>query len=483
MIANRGLALYIIGFLLIVEGVFMLMPGLMSLTYGDSDSSVFFLSAAATMVCGALMFFLFRNHPKDVSKRDSYIIVTGVWISFTIFGTIPVWLSGALPLVDAWFETMSGFSTTGSTMLRDIEASSHGLLFWRAILQWMGGMGIIALSIVLVPALGMSSMQTFTAEASVTRSDKIHPKVTEMAKYMWYIYIAMTFIVIILFIFGGMNVFDASCHALSTVSTGGFSTHTDSIGTFHSAYIEYVTIIFMFLGGVNYALYYSIMVGKGERLINDDEFRSYTKITAIFAIIISLVLYFDGYSNSFEMSFRSSLFQVVSVITGTGFTTCDYMKWPVQTITIIAFIMFCGGCTGSTTGGIKFMRLRIMYLNIKNELKRAMHPTAVVPVKYNNKSLMPADTSSVLTFIVFYVMILAIGILIISMTGCTLEDSFGLAANSLGNVGISIGNYGPSGCIYELHPIAKITMSILMLVGRLEIFTVILLFMPSFWKR
>lgn len=483
MTANHGLTFYIVGFLLIVESIFMLMPGFMSLRYGEDDYIYFFFSSGITLLTGAACAYFFRNHPKEVTKRDSFIIVTCVWLSFTLFGLLPFWTSGELTLVDAIFETTSGFTTTGSTMLFDIESATHGILFWRSVLQWLGGMGIIALSLVLVPALGMSSMQTFTAESSVTRSDKIHPKVTEMAKYMWYIYIIMTFVLIVLYIIGGMSVFDASCHALSTVSTGGFSTKTDSIGAFNSAYIEYVTIIFMYLGGINYALYYSILVGKGNRLLHDDEMKSYSIVAVLSTILVIIILMIVGNYTNIETAIRHALFQVISVMTGSGFTTCDYMTWPVQTTTIIALLMFGGGCTGSTTGGIKFMRLIIMSRNVKNELKRAMHPTAVVPVKYNGKSLMPADASNVLTFIAFYVLILIIGMIIISLTGCGLEDSFGLAVNSIGNVGISFGNYGPSGQICELSSIAKITMSVLMLIGRLEIFTVILLFTPSFWKR
>lgn len=482
MLANRGLTLYIVGFLLMVEGIFMTMPGFMSLRYDDQDAIYFFSCALLTVTAGGALLFFYRDHPKEVTKRDSFIIVTSVWVSFTLFGMLPMWLSGELPLVDAIFETMSGFSTTGSTMLRNIEETSHGILFWRSLLQWLGGMGIIALSIVLVPALGMGNMTTFTAEASVTRSDKIHPKVTEMSRMMWYIYIAQTFVLIGLLMAGGMNVFDASCHSLSTISTGGFSTRTNSIGDFNSPYIEYVTTVFMFLGGINYALYYCILVGKSSKLFNDDEAKAYTYTIGVAVLLVTIILSL-GTSYSIESSFRHAAFQVISVITGTGFTTADYMSWPVQTVTILTFLMFCGGCTGSTTGGMKFMRVRIMWCNIKNELKRYMHPTAIVPVKYNGKSLMPADISSVLNFIVFYVMIIVMAILIISLTGCSLEDSFGLATNSLGNVGVSIGNYGPSGSICELHPIAKIVMTILMLIGRLEIFTVILIFTPSFWKR
>lgn len=461
----------------------MVFPGIISLACGEPDYLHFFISAAITLLFGGAMTLFNRNYSKDVSKQDSYIIVTSVWITFVIFGMQPFWFSGSLPFLDAAFETMSGFTTTGSSMLADIESSTHGILYWRSLLQWLGGMGIIALSLVLVPTLGMSSMQTFTAEASVTRADKIHPKVNEMARYMWYIYITATVVEIVLLMFGGMSFFEAMCHAMSTVSTGGFSTRNGSIGDFNSPYIEYVTIIFMFLGGVNFALYYCLLVGKGKRVLTDDELKSYTFTVIGCTVIISLILCFLSDQFDTESSIRHGLFLVISVMTGSGFTTCDYMTWPIQTTIIIALMMFFGGCTGSTTGGIKFMRLTIMARNIKNELKRAMHPTAVVPVKYNGKVLMPADASSVLTFIVFYMLILVSGMIIISLSGYSLEDAFGLACNSLGNVGIAIGNYGPSGLICTLNPVAKITMMILMLIGRLEIFTIILIFTPSFWKR
>lgn len=484
MLVNRALILYILGFLLLVEGIFMPIPGFVSLMFGDADCSFFFSSALVTLILGGILTICFRNHPKEVTKKDSYIIVTSVWLGFTLFGLLPFWLSGSLPtFVDAFFETMSGFTTTGSTMLSNIEEASHGVLFWRSLLQWLGGMGIIAMSLVLVPALGMSNMHTFSAEASVTRSDKIHPKVTEMAKYMWYLYIAMTVVEIGLLMLGGMSMFDATCHALSTISTGGFSTRNASIGAFNSPYVEYVTFVFMFMGGVNFALYYCLLTGKGERFLHDDEFKAYLLVIVFAGLLMSLLIYINGEYDSFETAIRHGLFNTVSVMTGTGFTVCDYMVWPVQTTTIIALLMFFGGCTGSTTGGIKLMRLTIMARNIKNELKRAVHPTAVVPVRYNGKSLMAGDVSSVLSFIVFYVLILIVGMLIISLCGCGLEDAFGLATNSLGNVGISIGSYGPSGTLCYLHPIAKVTMAILMLIGRLEIFTVILIFTPSFWKR
>ena len=317
----------------------MVFPGIISLACGEPDYLHFFISAVITLLFGGAMTLFNRNYSKDVSKQDSYIIVTSVWITFVIFGMLPFWFSGSLPFLDAAFETMSGFTTTGSSMLADIESSTHGILYWRSLLQWLGGMGIIALSLVLVPTLGMSSMQTFTAEASVTRADKIHPKVNEMARYMWYIYITATVVEIVLLMFGGMSFFEAMCHAMSTVSTGGFSTRNGSIGDFNSPYIEYVTIIFMFLGGVNFALYYCLLVGKGKRVLTDDELKSYTFTVIGCTVIISLILCFLSDQFDTESSIRHGLFLVISVMTGSGFTTCDYMTWPIQTTIIIALMM------------------------------------------------------------------------------------------------------------------------------------------------
>lgn len=481
---NSKLIFYLIGLLLFFEGLLMLVPGFVALYYNESDSNGFFISTIITESVGFILAIALHKHSSNITKHDSYILVVAVWFFFALFGTLPYILSGqTTSFIDAIFETMSGITTTGSTMISDFDAVSHGVFIWRALTQWVGGMGIIALSIVLLPSIGMGGMQMFSAEASITRADKIHPKIEEMAKYMWLIYIVLTIIETILLAFGGMPLFDAICHSFSTLATGGFSTQANSIGAYNSQYIEYVVMVFMFLGGVNFALYYAAIIGKGKRIIADDELRNYFIVVVVMSVILSLILIFKGDYGSNELAFRDSFFQVISVMTGSGFTTCDYSLWPIPTTAFIALLMLTGTCTGSTSGGLKMMRMTIVIRNIVNEIKRAMHPTAVVPVKYNGRALASNEVFSVLSFFALYFVIILIGIFVITMFGYNLEDSYGLAVNSLSNVGTSIGNYGPTASLCELHPAVKITMTILMLVGRLEIFTVILIFTPTFWKK
>jgi trk system potassium uptake protein TrkH len=350
-------------------------------------------------------------------------------------------------------------------------------------MQWIGGLGVIGLSIVLLPAFGMGNTQMFSAEASITRSDRIHPKLTEVAKFMWITYFVLTVVQVLLLMLGGMNFFEALCHSFSTISTGGFSVYNESIGYYESAYVEYVVMIFMFLGGVNFTLYYMLIKRKMDRIASDDEFKSYLYIVIVVSIVLATINYTDDKYWSLENCLRDSFFQVISIMTGSGFYTCDYTLWSSPTLIFIALLLVSGASTGSTSGSIKIMRHIIVFRSIVGELKRAMHPTAVVPVRYNGRGLASDDVRGVMVFVLLYFLIILIGIIIMGLLGYGLDDSFGLVANSLGNVGASIGNYGPSGALCELHLIAKLTMTILMLIGRLEIYTVILLFTRGFWKR
>lgn len=484
MQTNRRLILYIIGCLLLIESLFMLIPGIVSYIYNEWDGFFLFFSATITAIAGSVLIMGYREHSRVIGKCDSYIIVSSVWFVFTLFGMLPFWLSGYIrSFTDAFFETMSGFTTTGSSIIADITTAPHGLLLWRALTQWLGGMGIIVLSLALLPMIGIGGMQMFSAEGSVSRSDKLHPKITETAKHMWGIYVVLTVLETIMLSLGGMSVFDAVCHSMSTISTGGFSTKPTSIGFYDSAYIEYVVIFFMFCGGMNFGLFYAVLIGKAAKLISDDELRNYALTVVVASAIVALVLYFGGNYVSAEGAIRDSLFQIVAVLTGTGFSSCDYMQWPMQTTTILTLLMLFGGSTSSTSGGIKIMRLTIMMRHVRNELKRAMHPTAILSIRYNGKATAASDVSSVISYIGLYLLVALAGIVAIALTGYNFEDAFGLAANSLGNVGTSVGNYGPSGSLADLHPLAKWIMAALMLIGRLEIFTVILIFMPSFWKR
>lgn len=484
MKSNNQLILFIVGALLLVESIFMLFPGFVALYFGEQDSFFYFFSAIVTAIVGGVLTFSFREHSRQLSKRDSYIIVLSVWLTFAVFGTLPFIFGGHLTsIVDAIFESMSGITTTGATLMGELESASKGILLWRALLQWLGGMGIITFSLILLPTMGIGGMQMFSAEASVTRNDKMHPKVTAMAKYIWAIYIILTLLEVFMLRLGDMPWFDAVCHSLSTLSTGGFSTHTASLEFYNSAYIEYVVLFFMFVGGINFTLIYVAIVGKFKRFAADEELKFYAIVVVVATVIVSIALINSDLDYGVETSIRHAAFQVVAVITSSGFTTADYVTWPPVFTAIMSLLMLTGTCTGSTSGGIKLMRLTIMLRNIAIEVKRALHPTAVVPVKYNGKSLSTNDLSSVLGFVLFYIVILVVGVILISMFGYNLEDSYGLAANSLGNIGISIGQFGPTGDIPSILSPVKIIMAALMLIGRLEIFTVIIVFTRQFWTR
>lgn len=462
----------------------MLLPAGVSYFYEESAYIDFLLSSGITMSVGAAMFFFSRKHNRNISTQDSYIIVTLVWVFISLFGTLPFMFTGTFDsFIDSLFEAVSGITTTGSTMLRNCDDALKGILFWRGLMQWIGGLGVIALSIVLLPTIGMGSSQVFSAEASITRYDRVHPKIKEVAKTMWIIYFVLTALEVVLLVLGDMPVFEAVCHSFSTISTGGLSTHNDSIGYYDSAYIEYVVTIFMFLGGVNFTLYYLLIKGKGAKVIQDDELKYFILIVFVVSSVLTTINFTDDIYYSLEQCFRDSLFQVVSIMTGTGFCTCDYMSWSSPTLVFLALLLVCGASTGSTCGGIKLMRHVVVFRSIIGELKRATHPTAVVPVKYNGKGVNGGEIHGIMVFILLYLLIIIVGLIIMGCLGYGLDDSYGLVANSLGNVGTSIGNYGPTSTICDLHVVAKITMIMLMLIGRLELFTIILLFTREFWRR
>ena len=484
MLTNSRLILHMLGELLLILCAFMLLPVFVAIGYDEDIYGNFLVSSAITAVMGVSLVVLFRKHDTIVSKQDSYIIVASVWVFFTLFGMLPYSLCTGMPIIDAMFESMSGFTTTGSTVFPNIDIAPRSLLLWRSLTQWIGGMGIITLSAVLLPALGIGGMQMFTAEASINRSDRFHPKINEVARYSMAFYVGLTLLEVLCLYFGDMPLFDAVCHSLSTLSTGGFSPRMQSVGYYNSAYIEYVVIIFMFLGGANFTLFYAAMFRRWDRIKGDEESRAYLITILLCSIIVTCALMNSGaFGSNIESSFRHSLFHIVSVITSTGFTTDNYTLWPPVTATITVLLMVTGTCTSSTSGGLKLMRILITLRHIKGEFKRMIHPTAVVPVKYNGKAIPDGDLRGVSLFVLFYFVVMIIGVLLLSMDGLSFEDAFGLGANSLGDIGISIGSYGPNGDIASLSVFSKFIMIVLMLLGRLEIFTIILLFAPSFWKR
>ena len=480
---NYRVILYILGFLVFIEGICILFCAPISAYNNDSDYSAILLAGFITALSGLLVWLLNRRTDKNISKRDGYIIVSVVWIVFSLFGSLPFMISGHIPsFTDAFFETMSGFTTTGASVLNDIESLSHGLLFWRSLTQWLGGMGIIVMSIAILPLLGIGGMQLFIAEVPGPTPDKISPRIKETAQKLWAIYIIFTAAETILLIFGGMSFFDAVCHAFTTMATGGYSTKQASIMHYSSPFIHYVIIVFMFLAGTNFTLSYFALHLNFKKIWQNEEFRSYLFFILSFTVVIAFVLYISHYNNP-ETCFRDSMFQVVSIITTTGFVTADYLLWPHFLIMLILVLMFFGGSAGSTGGGIKIMRIVLLIKNGFYELKRLIHPSAVIPVRFNNQGVSPQILSNVLAFVMFYIFIMVIGIVVMSAMDYDIDSSIGAVAATLGNIGPGIGAVGPVENYEHIPIFGKWFLSLLMMIGRLEIFTVFLLFSPNFWKN
>jgi len=481
---NTRFILLVLGLLLIVEGVFMLLSAGVAALFNEYDLSYHLLSATICITVGGGLGFSFIKSPKDIGKREGYLIVTLVWLVFSLFGLLPFWLSGAIPsFTDAFFETISGFTTTGSSILNDIEALPHGLLFWRSLIQWLGGMGIIVLSLAILPVLGVGGMQMFVAEVPGPVPDKLHPRIKETAKRLYGIYVLFTFVEAVLLYFGGMTPFDAICHSFTTMATGGYSTKQASIAYFASPFIQYVMIFFMFLAGANFTLSFAALKGRFSKVIKDEEFQSYFWLVVIVSLVVGGVLYYTGGSSGLEQSWRDGLFQVVSIITTTGYATADYLLWAPFLSVIIFLLMFFGGSAGSTGGGIKIVRIVLLMKNSYFELKRLVHPNAVIPVRYNTRAVSQGIITNVLAFIVIYMMIVGISMIIMSIMGFDLDTALGAVATSIGNIGPGLGDVGPASNFYNIPNFGKWFLSILMLIGRLEVFTVILIFSPYFWKE
>ena len=439
---------------------------------------------------------LSRNHTKQIQKREGYLIVSFGWILMSLSGMLPYLFTGVIPDVSsAFFETMSGYTTTGSSILTDIESVPKGVLFWRSTTHWIGGMGIIVLAIAILPLLGIGGMQLFTAEAPGPSSDKLHPRITDTAKRLWFIYVGYTLAETILLLVAGMSLFDAVNHAMSTISTGGFSTKNTSISYWNDTpVIQYIITFFMLIAGTNFVLSYFAFTGKIKKIFRDQEFRYFMTFIGLATLLVSCVLYFqvDLTKSSFnhpqifgtiESSFRHAFFQIVAVITTTGFVTSDFTAW-TPFLTILFFgLMFMGGSAGSTSGGIKGVRHILMIKSGFLEFKRALHPNAIIQPRYNGSILKEEIIHNVYAFFILYMLSFIFGALIFSALGLEFESAICVAASSLGNVGPALGNFGPSFSYSELPLLGKWWASFLMLLGRLELFTVLILFTPFFWKK
>ncbi len=479
---NTGIIVKILGLLLVFESLLMLTGLPVALYYNESLFPVT-ISSIITFVTGVLFFLLtLKNPDKNIGKREGFLIVTAAWLTISLFGALPYLFSKAIPgFTDAFFETISGFTTTGASILNEIETLPHNILYWRAMTHWIGGMGIIVLSVAILPFLGIGGMQLFVAEMPGITPDKLHPRITGTAKRFWGIYVLLTVVEVLLLWAGEMNFFDALCHAFATMATGGFSTKNNSITGF-SPYSQYIIIIFMFLAGTNFTLHYFALHGQLKKVSKNEEFRAYFNITLVIALILTagLVIFMH---KEIEVAFRDALFTVVSILTTTGFVTADYILWPSYLWMLVFALMFLGGMAGSTGGGVKIIRHILLIKNSWTELKRSIHPNAVIPVKYGKKNVNRQIIFNVMAFFLIYILFFSIGTFTMALLGLDFETSIGASIASLGNIGPGIGGVGPVENYSFIPAPGKWMLSFLMLIGRLELFTVLVIFSPSFWRR
>jgi trk system potassium uptake protein TrkH len=472
----------VIGVLQLIIGAMMLCCLPFSFYFGSNDENALLISGGICMVLGALLWVFTPRDDLGIRKREGYLIVAFGWLSMVLMSSLPYLISGVISHpIDALFETVSGMTTTGASILTDIEATPKGILFWRSLTQWIGGMGIIVLTVAIFPLLGIGGIELFVAEAPGPTSDKLHPRIQETAKRLWFIYVGLTALLTVILSVVGMNFYDAINHALTTMATGGFSTKNASMAYFTQPLIQYIIIFFMFLAGTNYTVIYFSLRRNFEKVRKSEEFWAYVIIVAILTSIITPAV-INATNNSLEQSFRESLFQVVSLITTTGFVSADYSQWGDAILVVIFVTLFLGACAGSTSGGIKLIRHLVFFKNSILEFKRILHPRAVVPLKLNGTVVAPRIMTHIIIFLLLYLAIFVIGSVIVSALGLDFNTAIGAVATSLGNVGPGIGKVGPVDNFAWLPYSVKFFLSFLMLLGRLELFTILILFTPYFWK-
>lgn len=491
---NWRLIFKIIGILLLIEAGLMILCQIVAFIYGEGYMA-FSLPILIAFVMGGIGMLIGTKAGKSMGRKDGYIVVSITWIVFTFIGMLPFLIDGSIPDVSsAFFETMSGFTSTGATVLDDIDSMPRSLLFWRSLTQWIGGIGIVFFTIAILPAFGVGEVKLFAAESTGPLHDKVHPRISVAAKWIGSVYVTLTILCFVALILCGMGMFDAINYSMCTTATGGYGTHSAMLHeVFNSPMIEYVLTFFMFASGVNYTLiYYTVLKGKIKQFLRDAEVRAFYIIVLIATAICTISLVLSHDAPDLELAFRESIFTVISLQTTTGLATCDYTLWPVQLMPILLFVMFAGACSGSTSGGFKCVRLSIIYRILKNEFTRILHPRAVMPVRLNNSVVPQSVVQTLLGFITLFVLGLFGGAFVLALFGVSPNDvhpdfdyyeAFGLAMSSISNVGPGMGYYGPAHSWMILDPFAKWVCSFLMLIGRLEIFPIIILLTRSFWKK
>ncbi|NND07949.1 MAG: TrkH family potassium uptake protein [Saprospiraceae bacterium] len=479
---NHFAIIQVVGVLLALVGGLMFLPVLISLYYGSEDATAFLLSGSITLLVGASCYYLTIHRDNSVHKREGYLIVSMGWLAMFTFSALPYILSGHIPsLTNAYFETVSGMTTTGATILTDIEATPPGLLFWRSMTQWIGGMGIIVLTIAVFPLLGIGGIELFVAEAPGPVSDKLHPRIKATARALWVIYVSLTMILCLLLYLEGMTFFDAINHAMTTMATGGFSTKNASVAYFQAPIIHYTIMVFMFIAGVNYTIIIFLLRFRWRRIWRNEEFRGYLIIVGLLSLLVTFLVY-SATEGNIERSFRDATFQVVSIITTTGYVTADYTSWKVSLTALFFILLFAGASAGSTSGGIKLIRHVVFLKNSVLEFKRLLHPKAIIRLRMNHEIVPARILTHILVFLLIYLGVFIVGTIVVSGLGLDLLSSMGAVATSLGNVGPGIGAVGPLDNFAGLNDPTKWVLMFLMLLGRLELFTILILFTPYFWK-
>jgi trk system potassium uptake protein TrkH len=472
-----------IAVLLIIVCAFMLFPIAFALVYEELQTIRFFIyPMAAVVMVATFILVLPRKVAFTLSHRDGFLLVTFSWISSALVGCLPLYLSGTIPnFTDAFFETMSGFTTTGASILTEIESLPKSMLFWRSLTHWLGGMGIVVLTIAVLPLLGIGAYQMMKAEAPGPILDKITPKITETARILWIIYLGLTVVETALLMIGGMSLFDALTHTFGTLATGGFSPKNRSVGYFDSGFIHIVVTVFMMLAGMNFILHYGLITGKLRKVFANMELRVYLAIFASATIIIAFVLYGSTYG-SFGVSLRYAAFQAASILTTTGFTTADYATWPFFAKAVLFTLTFVGGCSGSTGGGIKVIRIATLFKLGIHEMKRMAHPRSVFSLRLGQGSLKKDMVYSISGFFFLYLFVLLLVTLVVASGGNDLITSLSSALVTVGNIGPGFGRIGPT-LNYAFYPdYIKWFLSFAMMVGRLEVYTVLVLLTPRFWR-
>ena len=478
--SNYKTVFFTLGILQIILGVSMFIPIIVQFFYSELDSS-FFGSSIVTIIFGTLFFLSNLDHDKKLNLQQAFLLTALSWISIAIFGSLPfVFSSIELSITDSFFESMSGITTTGSTIISDLENAPKGLLLWRAILQWLGGIGIIVMAITLMPIMNVGGMQLFKISSNDS-SEKILPKSKEIALRLIYIYSGLTGLCAITYWIFGMGKFDSLTHSMTTIATGGFSNYNESIGYFNSLPIEISSMFFIILGSIPFIAYIKFISGNKKIFLNDIQIKTFLKIIIFTVIILSIYLLF---SNQENFSLRSIFFNTISILSGTGYVNAEFDRWGSFPITLFLSLMFIGGCAGSTACGVKIFRIQILYLFILNQLKKIIYPKGVFVIKYDQSAVDEKFIASIISFIYFYIVIFFILTTLLSLTGLDFITAISGAATSISNVGPGLGPIiGPNGDFSSLPDLSKWILTVGMILGRLELFAILVLFLPSFWKN